>query len=250
MAMTVTTVSLPDAEVGVPYSVTLQETGGIAPISWALTAGILPTGLTLHAATGVVDGTPTGTVAATPLTFEATDSTPVTPQTASSSGLTLTVDAALAITTTSLPSAKVGTAYSATLAASGGATPYAWSITSGALPAGLSLNASTGVISGTPTATASGSITFHVTDADGGSASKSLSLATTGSIQPKGSATVKANVSATFPLMPQCWPLTVIPGSDPVSAKPPQNPNPPSTTQAAVIAEAEVQAGTTGNRLV
>ena len=56
----------------------------------------------------------------------------------------------LTISTTSLPNGQVGVAYSATLTATGGTTPYAWSITSGVLPTGLSLNASTGLISGTP----------------------------------------------------------------------------------------------------
>ncbi len=71
----------------------------------------------------------------------------------------------LAISTTSLPSGQEGVAYSTTLTATGGTTPYTWSLTSGALPAGLSLNASTGVISGTPEATASATpLTFKVTD--------------------------------------------------------------------------------------
>ncbi|MDO8467142.1 MAG: Ig domain-containing protein [bacterium] len=58
------------------------------------------------------------------------------------------------ITTTSLPDGTNGTAYSQTVSATGGADPYQWTIVSGALPTGLSINSSTGVISGTPTATA------------------------------------------------------------------------------------------------
>jgi Subtilase family/Putative Ig domain len=73
----------------------------------------------------------------------------------------------LGITSSSLPNGQVGTAYSASLAATGGIAPYTWSITSGALPAGVSLNASTGAISGTPTAAASNtSITFQVSDSE------------------------------------------------------------------------------------
>jgi len=57
----------------------------------------------------------------------------------------------LSITSASpLPGGAVGVAYSQTLAAIGGTTPYTWSITTGALPDGLTLNSSTGVISGTP----------------------------------------------------------------------------------------------------
>src|SRR5215472_10598452 len=57
----------------------------------------------------------------------------------------------LTITTLALSGGQVGTPYSTTLIANGGNTPYAWTITSGTLPSGLSLNSSTGLISGTPT---------------------------------------------------------------------------------------------------
>ena len=63
----------------------------------------------------------------------------------------LTVQAApLAITTTSLPNGVANTAYSATLAASGGTLPYTWSVTNGSLPAGLALNAAAGRLRGRP----------------------------------------------------------------------------------------------------
>jgi hypothetical protein len=81
-------------------------------------------------------------------------------------GTTLTVTAApLAIVTTSLPSGVLNGAYSATLAASGGTMPYTWSIASGSLPTGLTLNTSSGAITGTPTAAGSFSFTARVSDA-------------------------------------------------------------------------------------
>ncbi len=83
------------------------------------------------------------------------------------------------ITTTSLPNGQVGTAYSTTLAASGGTSPYTWSLTAGTLPAGLSLSAS-GVISGTPTAAVSAaSLTFKVTDSGQPAQSNSAALSLT-----------------------------------------------------------------------
>jgi Domain of unknown function (DUF4082)/Bacterial Ig-like domain (group 2)/Putative Ig domain len=78
-----------------------------------------------------------------------------------STGLSVTAGP-LTITTTALPAATTGVAYSATLTATGGTPPYTWSIASGTLPAGLTLTAA-GVISGTPTATGTSSFTVKVT---------------------------------------------------------------------------------------
>ena len=95
-----------------------------------------------------------------------------------SSDSTFTTVASLTVTTTSLPNGQVQVSYSATLAASGGTTPYSWSVTSGALPGGLTLIASTGAISGTPTAAGTFSFTIQVRDSASSpqTASKSLSI--------------------------------------------------------------------------
>ena len=68
----------------------------------------------------------------------------------------------------SFPMGRVGDPYSATCVAEGGTEPYTWSIVIGTLANGLSLNANTGVISGTPTETSIGTITVRVTDSSGG----------------------------------------------------------------------------------
>jgi len=70
----------------------------------------------------------------------------------------------LLITTPSLPASSVGSAYSRTLAATGGTLPYTWSVISGSLPAGLSLDPATGAITGTITASGTPTFTVQVTD--------------------------------------------------------------------------------------
>ena len=87
-----------------------------------------------------------------------------------------TTPSGLTITTTSLPSGTIGIAYSQTLQAVGGTTPYTWSLSSGTLPAGLSLNASTGAITGTPTTAGTSNFTVMVTDNDTNTATKPLSI--------------------------------------------------------------------------
>jgi hypothetical protein len=76
-----------------------------------------------------------------------------------------------------LPSATIGSAYSTTLTAGGGTSPYAFSLQSGSLPTGLSLSSS-GVISGTTTGTAgTSSFTVLVTDANGQTGSQAFTIA-------------------------------------------------------------------------
>jgi hypothetical protein len=173
-AISITISSLPTGQVGHAYAATLTAGGGQAPLSWSVTSGALPAGLTL-AASGAITGTPTATAAATPITFTVSDSSP-TPLT-QSVALNLTVSpAAISVTISSLPNGQVGHAYTATLTASGGTAPLSWSVASGALPAGLTLAAS-GAISGTPTATAAATpITFTVSDSSPTPLTQSVTL--------------------------------------------------------------------------
>ena len=66
------------------------------------------------------------------------------------------------ITTSSLPAGTVGSRYSAQLAVKLSNAPFAWSVVSGTLPAGLSLDATTGAISGVPTSATTAGLTFKV----------------------------------------------------------------------------------------
>lgn len=102
-----------------------------------------------------------------------------------------------------LPAATFAVAYSQTITASGGTAPYTYAITSGSLPSGLSLNTSTGVVSGTPTTAGNVSFTVTATDAWGVARSVSYSLAVTGLVTPTislsaSSASVIAGDAITF----------------------------------------------------
>lgn len=84
----------------------------------------------------------------------------------------------LVISTTSLPAATSGQAYTARLAAAGGVPAYAWSLSAGTLPSGLTLNRATGVISGVPDAAGNYAFTVKVTDSSStGNTTKALSIA-------------------------------------------------------------------------
>lgn len=177
--LSVVTTSLPSGQVGNPYSVTLAATGGTTPYKWSLNSGRLPAGFRLNASTGAISGTPTASASGVALTFKVSGSSK--PAQSKSVSLSLTIaPMPLAISTTSLPNGQAGVAYSANLNASGGTLPYKWSLTSGILPAVLSLNSSTSAISGTPIASANSvSLTFTVTDSSRPVQSRSVNLSLT-----------------------------------------------------------------------
>ena len=225
-ALSVTTNSLPAGVIGTKYSQTLAAAGGITPYTWSISTGSLPTGLSLNASTGAITGTPSGTFTGTVnFTVTATDSESPTKQNASAN-LSIVISAPpLSVTTQSLAAGSIGNAYNQTLQATGGITPYSWTVTTGSLPAGLSLNAATGVISGTPTGTFVGtdSFTVTVTDAEtptGSKASANLSIAisvaplsvtTTSSSLPLGvvsSVYAGATLQATGGITPYSWTIT------------------------------------------
>ena len=162
-ALTITTESVPNGTVGVAYSAAFAATGGTAPYTWSISAGSLPAGLTQNSATGAITGTPTA-AGSFNFTVRVTDSTTPAPQMASRSYSGVISPSALTITTESVPNGAVGVAYSAAFAAAGGTAPYTWSITAGALLAGVTQNATTGAIGGTPTTAGAFSFTVKVTD--------------------------------------------------------------------------------------
>lgn len=168
-SLSITTASLPNGPAGQPYSQTLQASGGTAPYTWTVAGGQLPAGLTLSPS-GAITGTPS-TAGIYGIIAQVTDAASASAQ----KGLVITITAALTITTTSLPGGTIGQAYSQTLAVTGGVAPYTWTF-NGTLPAGLTLNPSTGAITGTPSTAGTSTFTLQVIDAQGATGSKSLSI--------------------------------------------------------------------------
>ena len=161
--LTILTNSLPSGSINQPYAVALSPTGGTTPYTWGLKAGSspLPSGLTLSN-NGVISGTPTVTKTSTH-TITLTDATSLTVEKALQLAIMATP---LSIMTTSLPQGTANQIYSATLAATGGTGAYTWGLAGGSpvLPTGLTLNPSTGAISGIPAGTSNTNYTFTVTD--------------------------------------------------------------------------------------
>ncbi|HUR08669.1 MAG TPA: putative Ig domain-containing protein, partial [Nonomuraea sp.] len=171
-SLRIVTTTLPPGNVGVGYSQVIQATGGRAPISFTLTSGALPPGLTL-AATGVISGTPTGGGGTFSFRVSAQDGGGAIV----SANLSLTILGTMPprIITASLPDAVVGRAYNVTLQGADGAPPYTWAVATGSLPSGMSLSAS-GVLSGTPSAGGSFPLQVSLTDANNQVATKALTL--------------------------------------------------------------------------
>lgn len=165
------TSSVPEAQVGIAYSFDAKPLLSVsgdpsytgADVSWALSSGSLPAGLTLSA-NGLISGTPTA-AASNNVTLRASYRSVSGVQTYRFVAVKLLVTLAAS----TVPEAYIGRAYSfdakTLLSVTGDATytgsGVTWAISSGALPSGLTLNAATGVISGTPTAAGTANATLR-----------------------------------------------------------------------------------------
>jgi hypothetical protein len=157
--------------VGVAYSQLNTVTGGTGPFTYSVASGTLPPGTGLNMSTGTVSGTPT---TAGPYTYviKVTDSNGLS-ATASS---TVTIASTLALTATPSANTMVGAAYSQANAGSGGIMPLTYTVATGPLPAGTTLNNATGLVSGTPNTVAPYSYVIQVTDSKGNTATAATSV--------------------------------------------------------------------------
>jgi len=255
--------TLPNGNVGSPYSQTLSVNGGLGPYTWSVSVGTLPAGLAFTASntTAKISGTPTTAQSNVAFTIQVTDSS-VPPQ-AGTQSYTVTINppAPLSITTAALPNGAYNTAYNTTISAGGGVAPYTFSLdaASSPLPAGLSLTTSNnqGVISGTPTT--AGTFTNIIVDVHDsqaptpGTATKTYTLTITASAivisptsLPNGTVNISysVNITATGGVSPYTFSL------DAASSALPAGLSFSSNSTTATISGTPTAAATTNNIII
>jgi hypothetical protein len=171
----ITTQGFAAASIGSPFLQQLSATGGVPPYSWSVAGGALPPGLTLDS-NGSIHGMPSaaGTFG---FTVRVTDSMATSSQ--GQASITV-ISQPLLIQTSSIPVAVAGLSYNQQLSGSGGLPPYNWTIASGSLPAGLTLDASSGMVSGTTTDKGTFNFAVSLIDQAHSTATKAMSLSVVG----------------------------------------------------------------------
>ncbi len=162
-AITISPQTLPNGQLAQPYSQQLTQAGGTGPFTWTVSVGSLPNNLTLNASSGLLSGTPVVNGSFN-FTIKVTD----TNNCMATQAYTLTVSSCppITINPVSLPAGTAFTFYSQQLTQSGGTAPISWSVSAGALPGGLNLNAATGLLSGSPTVVGVFNFTIQALDAN------------------------------------------------------------------------------------
>ena len=167
--VSISTGALPQGMSGVAYDQALAAFGGRAPYTWSVTNA--PAGLAVNG--DRLQGTPSA-AGTEQVELKATDRD----GRVATKTLALEILApGISITNASLPTAQKDEAYDVALTALGGTAPYTWALDAGTLPAGLTLDPTTGHISGTPTTVESQALTLKVTSSDNATVTKQLTLA-------------------------------------------------------------------------
>ncbi len=170
--VSVLSTTLPDGTQTFGYSYQLVATGGLAPYTWSVTSGSPPPGITL-ASNGLLSGT-ASTAGTYTFSVKATDSAG---NNSSPAALSLTINTSAGTPNITSPgqfNGTLNTPFNVLLTANGGFTPYTWSVVTGSLPSGLSLNASTGLISGVPGATGLTNLVVQVEDSQNNTSRQDL----------------------------------------------------------------------------
>lgn len=230
--LAVTTASLPGGSTGTAYNQTLTASGGTSPYTWAVSSGSLPAGLSLSSG-GVISGTPSASGLSS-FTVRVTDASSNT----ATANLSINVTGStLTILTSSLANIAQNVVVKRWLLASGGSTPYTWTVNSGSLPAGLAL-ATDGTLSGTPTGTGTSSFVAQVTDAASATATVSLSITSVSAPFSPSSPTTDGNGVITWQIN------STLNGNDAESIRVLQPTSPSSSYPAAFLFTLPVNSGT------
>ncbi len=200
--LAVSDTDLESGVVGMPYTHTLSAAGGDSRNTWSVFAGNLPGGLNLHSVTGLISGTPTSSGISS-FIVEVTSGDGQT----ATAGLSIVVHEILSVATTVLDDGVVADVYSQTLAATGGNAPYTWALSADTLPTGLSLDRTTGVISGAPLSEGTSDFTVEVTSSDNQTAIRILSI----SVQAVPVASVEVTPPSATATIGQTQQLTATP---------------------------------------
>ena len=181
--------ALANGDLGAAYSATPTATGGTGPYTWSVASGSLPTGLSLDSTTGSVTGTPTvsGPASFSLMVTDTDGQTATQPE-------SFTVAADPSITSPALTAGEAGAAYAETPTVSSGTAPYTWSVATGSLPTGLSLDSTTGSVTGTPTVSGLFTFVLAVTDSQGQITTQSESLPVTAAPLAIGGGTLDGDV--------------------------------------------------------
>jgi streptogramin lyase len=169
----------PSATVGTAYTAACKASGGVGPYSYSIATGTLPGGLKLDPTNGTLSGTPTGLGSA--FSVQVTDSESPA-DTARFNESLFVQPVVLTILSTSLPIPNPGLPYAAVPLVYGGTPPYTFAVSRGALPAGLQISPTSGVISSTASGSSSSALatgpysyTVQVRDSVGATATQAYS---------------------------------------------------------------------------